>query len=87
MFPNSAVTSCTGQDFESKFCILVHERPSLTNAENFVYLQQALMGGSSRNSIDALSQSVENYAEAVECLKSKYNRPRLIHKAHARDDS
>ena len=53
----------------------------MSNAEN---LQQALRGGSSRSSIDGLFQSGENYAEAVECLKSRYNRPRLIHKAHVK---
>ena len=70
--------------FWEQFCISVHERPSLSNAEKFVYLQQALKGGSARSSVDGLSQSGENYAEAVECLKSRYNRPRLIHKAHVK---
>ena len=64
--------------FWEQFCISVHERPSLSDAEKFVYLQQALRGGSARTAIDGLSQSGENYAEAVECLKSRYNRPRLI---------
>ena len=31
-----------------------------------------------------LSRSSEYYSEAIECLKSHYNRPRLIHKAHVR---
>ena len=70
--------------FWEQFCISVHERPSLSNAEKFVYLQQPLRGGPARNSIDGLSQSSENYAEAVECLKSRYNWPRLIHKAHVK---
>ena len=70
--------------FWEQFCISVHERSSLSNSEKFVYLQQALKGGSARNSIDGLSQSGENYAEAVECLKSRYDCPRLIHKAHVR---
>ena len=41
--------------FWEQFCISVHERPSLSNAEKFVYLQQALKGGSARNLIDGLS--------------------------------
>ena len=70
--------------FWEQFCISVHEPPSLSNTEKFVYLQQPLKGGSARNSIDELSQSGENYTEAVECLKLWYNRPRLIRKAHVK---
>ena len=28
--------------------------------------------------------SGDNYAEAIECLQDRYDRPRLIHKAHVR---
>ena len=49
-----------------------------------VYLQQSLKGGSAKGAIEGLSRSGENYTEAVECLQSRYNRPRLIHKAHVR---
>ena len=35
-------------------------------------------------SIEGLSRSGENYSEAIKCLQSRYDRPRLIHKAHVR---
>lgn len=70
--------------FWEQFCISVHDRPSLSQAEKFVYLQQALNKGSAKSSIDGLAQSGENYSEAVACLKARYNRPRLIHKAHVK---
>ena len=34
--------------------------------------------------IEGLSRSVEHYAEAVKCLTSRYDRPRLIHLAHVK---
>ena len=32
--------------------------------------------------IEGLSRSGDNYAEAIECLQLRYDRLRLIHKAH-----
>ena len=31
-----------------------------------------------------VSGSGENYKEAIDCLKSRFNRPRLLHRAHVR---
>ena len=65
-----------------QFAISVHGRTSLSNAEKLVYLQQAIKGGSAKSAIKGLSRSGDNYDEAIACLKSRYNRPRLIHRAH-----
>ena len=70
--------------FWEQFCISVHDRSSLSNAEKFVYLQQALKGGIAKSSIDGMTQSGENHNGAVACLKAWYDRPRLIHKAHVK---
>ena len=43
--------------FWEQFCISVHDRSSLSDAEKFVYLQQALKGGTAKSSIDGLAQS------------------------------
>ena len=32
--------------------------------------------------IEGLSRSGDHYTEAIECLQCRYDRPRLIHKAH-----
>lgn len=40
--------------------------------------------GSAKGVIEGLSRSGEHYAEAIECLQARYNRPRLIHQAHVR---
>ena len=72
------------RSFWEQFCISVHERTSLSNSEKLVYLQQSLKGGSAKGVIEGLSRSGDNYMEAVGCLQSRYDRPRLIHKAHVR---
>lgn len=45
-------------------------------------LQQSLKGGTAKNATEALSRSGEYYTEAIECLKARYDRPRLIHQTH-----
>ena len=72
------------RSFWEQFCVSVHERTTLSNSEKLVYLQQSLKGGSAKGAIEGLSRSGDNYAEAIKCLKSRYDRPRLIHKAHVR---
>ena len=62
----------------------VHHRSSLSNAEKLVYLQQAIKDGSARSAIEGLSRSGDHYNEAIDCLKARYHRPRLIHRAHVR---
>ena len=70
--------------FWEQFCISVHDRSSLSNSEKLVYLQHALKDGSAKHVIEGLSRSGEHYAEAVKCLTSRYDRPRLIHQAHVK---
>lgn len=69
--------------FWEQFCILVHDRTSLSNVEKLVYLQQSLKGGSAKNVIEGLSRTGDNYDEAIQSLTTRYDRPRLIHQAHA----
>ncbi len=49
---------------------------------SMVYLQQAVKNGSAKSAIDGLSHSGDHYHEAIDCLQSRYNSPRLIHRAH-----
>ena len=64
--------------------VAVHNCSRLSNAEKLVYLQQALKGGTAKNAIEGLSRSSDNYDEAIQCLKARYDRPRLIHQAHVK---
>ena len=70
------------KQFWDQFAAAVHRKTTLSNAERTVYLQRALKDGSARNAIEGLSHSRDNYEEAVECLKSRYDRPRLIQRTH-----
>ena len=72
------------RSFWDQFTVSVHDCHSLSNAEKLVYLQQALRGGSAKGAIEGLSRSGDNYEEAIQCLKSRYDRPRLIHQAHVK---
>ena len=70
------------KQFWEQFMVSLHDRSNLSNAKKIVYLQHAIKDGSARNTIEGLSHSGNNYDEAVECLKSRFDRPRLIHCTH-----
>ena len=70
--------------FWEQFCVSVHDRSNLADSEKLIYLQQSLKNGSAKSAIEGLSRSGEYYMEAVECLKARYDRPRLIHQTHVR---
>jgi len=56
--------------FWEQFEVSVHNSTSLSNSEKLVYLQQALKGGSAKNTIEGLSRTGNNYTEAVASLKA-----------------
>ncbi len=68
--------------FWEQFDVSVHSRTNLTDTEKLAYLRHALKDGSAKTSIEGLSRSGDHYNEALTCLKSRYDRPRLIHQAH-----
>ena len=70
------------KSFWEQFCVSVHDRPSLTDPEKLVYLQHALKDGTAKHVIEGLSRSGEYYQEAIDCLKLRYDRPRLVHRTH-----
>ena len=72
------------RSFWEQFCVSIHDHSNLSDTEKLVYLQPSLKNGSTKSAIEGLSRSGEYYAEAVECLKSRYDRPRLIHQTHVR---
>ena len=70
--------------FWEQFCVSIHDRSNLADSEKLIYLQQSLKNGSAKSAIEGLSRSGEYYMEAVECLKARYDRLRLIHQTHVR---
>lgn len=72
------------KSFWEQFFVAVHNRTDISDSEKLVYLRHSVKDGSAKGVIEGLSRSGEHYAEAVECLTSRYDRPRLIHQAHVR---
>ena len=70
--------------FWEQFSISIDSRPHLSDSEKLVYLRHSLKDGSAKGVIEGLSRSGEYYAEAIESLKKRYDRPRLIHQTHVR---
>lgn len=70
--------------FWEQFTISIDQQTNLSEAEKFAYLQQSLQGGPARSVIQGLSGTGEHYTKAVECLKARYDRPRLIHQSHVK---
>ena len=70
--------------FWEQFSVSVHLRSSLSDSEKLVYLQHSLKNGLAKATIEGLSRSGDCYMEAIDCLKSRYNHPRLIHQTHVK---
>ena len=70
--------------FWEQFRVSIHDRSNLSDSEKLVYLQHALKSGSAKSTIEGLSRSGECYMEAVDCLKSRYDHPRLVHQTHVK---
>jgi hypothetical protein len=70
------------RQFWEQFSVSVHDRTSLSDAEKLVNLQHAIKSGEAKGAIEGLSRSGDNYREAIDCLRSRYDRPCLIHGAH-----
>ena len=65
--------------FWKQFCISVDDRPNFSEAEKLVYLRHALKDRLAKYAIEGLSRSDEHYMEAIDCLKTRYDGPRLRH--------
>ena len=63
------------KSFWEQFCVSVHDCTTLSNSKKLVYVQHALKDGSAKHTTEGLSCSGEYYAEAVECLKFRYDHP------------
>ena len=74
----------TWKPFWEQFSVAVHSRTDISNQEKLVYLRHSVKDGSARSTIEGLSRTGDNYDEAIECLKTCYDKPRQLHQAHVR---
>ena len=67
--------------FWEQFETAMHNNEKLHDAQRkvHVYLWEALKEGPAKQAIQGLSHSAGNYAEAVECLRKRFDKPRIIH--------
>ena len=72
------------KSFWDQFSVSIHKRSDLTAAEKMVYLQNALKDKTAKSTIEGLTKSGEHYEEAVKCLQTRYDRPRMVHQTHVR---
>ena len=70
--------------FWEQFDVSIHARSDLSDAEKLAYLRSALRNGTAKSVIEGLTRSGEQYKEAITCLKSHFDRPRLLHQTHVR---
>ena len=87
--PKQAVPKFDGElvnwrTFWEQFCISIHDKTSLSDSEKLAYLRHSLKDGSARSVIKGLSRSGDCYKEAIDSLKTRYDRPRLIHQTHVK---
>ncbi len=68
--------------FWEQFDVAIHSRPTLSDVDKLAYLRNALKDGSAKGIMEGLSASGEFYAEAIDTLKARYDRPRLIYQSH-----
>ena len=70
------------KSFWDQFSVSIHNHTDLTNAEKIVYLQNALKNHTAKHTIERLTKSGEHYNKAVQCLKTRYDCPRMVHQIH-----
>ena len=68
--------------FWEQFEVAIHSNERLHDAHKFIYLREAVKDGPAKQVIQGISHSAGSYEEAVECLRKRYDRPRIIHKSH-----
>ena len=72
------------RSFWEQYKVSVHDQTSLTPSKKLTYLKRSVKDGSARHVVEGLSGSGDQYTEAVDCLRQRFDRPRLLHQAHVR---
>lgn len=64
--------------------VSVHDRRKLPNPEKITDLQLALKDGTAKQMVEGLSSSGDQYTEAIECLRKRFERPHLLNQTNVR---
>ena len=72
------------KSFWEQFDANIHSKSGLSDTAKLMYLQDTLKDGPARFLTQGMNQTCESYEEAINCLKERYNRPRLVQDEHIR---
>ena len=72
------------KSYWEQFSVSIYDCSKLMKDEKLVYLQNSVKDKTTKGLIEGLTRSSEHHDEAVKCLLSRYDRPRVIHQAHVR---
>ena len=70
--------------FWQQFDMPIQSKAQLNYTEKLAYLRDALKDGPPGHIIESLANDAESYNEAIDCLRKRYDQPRVIHRAHTR---
>ena len=65
--------------FWQQFDLAIHSKVQLDDTEKLTYLRDALKDGPARHVIESLTHDAWCYKEAIDCLKKRYDQPRVIY--------
>ena len=68
--------------FWKPFEVSFHRKDRLSIVKKLAYVRHAVKDDLAKNVTEGLSGSGNNYAEAVECLRRRYDCPRLLNEIH-----
>ena len=57
----------------------IHDRTELSDTAKLAYLRDALKDRQGEAVIRRLAKTGDTYDEAVDCLRKRYDRPRVVH--------
>ena len=72
------------RSFLEHYEVSIHLRDQLSDPEELAYLRQLLKDRPAKLIIEGLSGLGNDYIEAIECLKKRYDQPRVLHRVHVR---
>ena len=70
--------------FWEQFEVAFHRNKKMHDGQKFVYVREAVKEGPAKQVIQGISHSSGSYEEAVEYLRKRYDRRRIIHKTHVK---
>ena len=72
------------KSYWQQFQATIHNSKKLDNQLRMQYLLKSLVTKKARDAIEGIDAVAEAYPEAIAALEARFDRPQIIHRAHAR---